>query len=642
MQQQRQPGPTNHDAPAGVNLDELQELFRVAQEKTAALDGQEVVLVIGNSGTGKSTCINYMLEYPLEMVRNVRNGGRELRLLNPDAPGAAPIGRLLGGSETLFPAAYMRADVNPLIFCDTGGFPDTRGGSTTIAIHYAIRSVVTTARRIKAIIIMCTEAQLFDADKGASIVAAKIKAVKELLGPDLAGYQNSVFLIFNKVRDRDLEQLRNTLSDVAAGFSVSRNASEREIADLLSFIKLENILIIHPADQGESRPLITENLMRSPGVGGNYKQHVANSFDGGPHYGHLKNISELIAGRFLGIHQRTTMHSNREISLKGEIQALNADIASDQASIQTHSVPQNADVALAAVATSRQTADTRKTNIIADIDRLTARDPVLREEIRVLENDRTEIFAGETEKYDEHEKYGVVLIGTIHRNPYLFSAEPGLPIHRFEEGGRLGTQPQGTAAFFQNRIDNRDRYQSEYVGPSHYYGWAQVKFYSLQCETQANKTQITTKQAELNSNAAVLPTKRVDLTTVNKKLDGLEATRQKIVADLNNAIAASAAIVANCRANITRNQSVLPTKKTQLTECQAELRAANEELERYQPDFRMLRRLCGIFVSLRREPIIDEFMTKTDHPTYRNFQGAFFQAGAGAGGGAMPPRPPNP
>ncbi len=266
-------------------IDELQALFRAAQESTAALYEQELILIIGNSGTGKSTCINYMLEHPLEMVTNTRNGGRELKLADPDAPGAAPIGRLLGGSETLFPAAYRRTDVNPLIFCDTGGFPDTRGGCTTIAIHYAIRSAVTTARRIKAVIIMCTEAQIFDADKGATIVFEKIKAVKELLGPDVEGYQSSVFLIFNKVRDRDLEQLRNTLSDVVADLlNVDEerdrrpSASEIEIANLLSFIRPENILIINPADQGESRPFITENLMRSPGINGNYRQHVAASW----------------------------------------------------------------------------------------------------------------------------------------------------------------------------------------------------------------------------------------------------------------------------------------------------------------------------------------------------------------------------
>ncbi len=330
--------PANNNAPAGVeanvsdnviagvNLDELQELFTAVQENTSALDGKEIVLVIGNSGVGKSIFINYMLDYQLKTIIDERTGGRELQLVDPDIQGAAKVGRLLGGSATLIPKAYARADVNPLIFCDTGGFPDTRGGSTTIAVHYAIRSVVTTARRIKAIIIMCTEAQLGDKASAATYIAEKIKTMKELLGPDLTGYQDSVFLIFNKMRDRNEEQLRNTVSDIAAELSRSEYELERETANLLSFVKLENILITHPEDLGQSRSLIAERLVGSLGLEGNYKQHIASSFDGGPHYENLRNVSKIIAGRFLVIHQRMIIQLSLKETLEREIEELNAHI----------------------------------------------------------------------------------------------------------------------------------------------------------------------------------------------------------------------------------------------------------------------------------------------------------------------------
>ncbi len=158
-----------------VELEKLEDLFTEAQEKISSVSvtGKEIILIIGDTGVGKSTFINYLLKYPLKLIPNEQTGDEELRL-EKLIPGTAEIGEINAGSKTIFPQTHERKEATRFVYCDTGGFIDTRGAAYQIAIYYSLRSLLATATHVKAIIMVFKEAQL-DSKKGGTAIADGVK-----------------------------------------------------------------------------------------------------------------------------------------------------------------------------------------------------------------------------------------------------------------------------------------------------------------------------------------------------------------------------------------------------------------------------------------------------------------------------------
>jgi energy-coupling factor transporter ATP-binding protein EcfA2 len=120
----------------------IEESFKVSE---SARD-KDLVLVVGQTGHGKSTTVNYLLRHPLKRVR-----GGKAELLEP-LP--LKVYAKMGDdaeSITSYPAAYEGPD--GFVYCDCPGFKDNRGDEQRVIVSVSTEAVVNKAKSIRAFIV---------------------------------------------------------------------------------------------------------------------------------------------------------------------------------------------------------------------------------------------------------------------------------------------------------------------------------------------------------------------------------------------------------------------------------------------------------------------------------------------------------
>ncbi len=145
--------------PHRVNLKKLKSLFEEAFEKIKAAQNQEVVLVVGNTGAGKSTSINYLMgskmflnsrtytnEFGDQCVEDgeiaVASGEKEY----------AKIGSDLLKSQTLY-AEVTTVGPDGFAYCDCTGFQDSRSNEEGIISSLGTYLAIKFSKNIKALVI---------------------------------------------------------------------------------------------------------------------------------------------------------------------------------------------------------------------------------------------------------------------------------------------------------------------------------------------------------------------------------------------------------------------------------------------------------------------------------------------------------
>lgn len=167
----------------GVNERRLKrdviEQIREAIDHAKESKGKHVTALIGVTGSGKSTAINFLLGKKMKFVGGkvyVEDGEEEV----------AKIGRAFGKSTTRFAQGYARKNCQEQnrAFTDCGGFLDTRGVSTDIAVTTSTRLSLENAESVN--IILCCSASILGADHGVYLA----KTVGLVLGTLLKNFKN--------------------------------------------------------------------------------------------------------------------------------------------------------------------------------------------------------------------------------------------------------------------------------------------------------------------------------------------------------------------------------------------------------------------------------------------------------------------
>jgi energy-coupling factor transporter ATP-binding protein EcfA2 len=137
-----------------VNLEKLQNLMTEGSRNfdPSTIRRKDIVLLIGATGAGKSTTINYMIGH--QMVETQTASGR--CVVDVDGGNSSPkIGHRVGhnASETLYPAPYEgRGDGS--IYCDMPGHDDIGGIERRLVISTFVCRALKLARSVKVMLII--------------------------------------------------------------------------------------------------------------------------------------------------------------------------------------------------------------------------------------------------------------------------------------------------------------------------------------------------------------------------------------------------------------------------------------------------------------------------------------------------------
>ena len=170
-------------------LEKFSNLSKSASGIAEKLQNKNLLLVLGQTGSGKSTLINHLLGHPM-----VRHEDGHLVLSEEVNGEKATIGQTYA-SQTLHPEVYSCGKSYQL--CDTAGFSDTRGDQVSVASYLAMQTIGHAVSKIQGLLIVIDyNAFKNGAGRGQSLretlstVASTFKAYPDII--------NSALLVINK------------------------------------------------------------------------------------------------------------------------------------------------------------------------------------------------------------------------------------------------------------------------------------------------------------------------------------------------------------------------------------------------------------------------------------------------------------
>lgn len=165
-------------------------LLGLTRASTSSQSFPDLHVLLGSTGSGKSTCVNFLLGKKLE--KYLSNGQYKIRVAD-GMEEIAKIGQRFGLSTTELCASYKRA-WSPNVFTDTPGFFDTRGWLSDLAALASLKCTVDGAKKIK--IILCVNAALVFSENGVHF-RHLVNQTLDMI-PNYVRYEQSILLMLTK------------------------------------------------------------------------------------------------------------------------------------------------------------------------------------------------------------------------------------------------------------------------------------------------------------------------------------------------------------------------------------------------------------------------------------------------------------
>jgi len=216
----------------------------LGEHNAAPATGKEVLMVLGNTGAGKSTTVNYLMG--CKMKTAVDELEEEIIIVDPESRvrELMPIGHD-GQSHTFMPQIVPDPDNPNKAYCDCPGFGDNRGAEINISNAINTRRVFQQATRVKAIFLV--EYSDFIGSRGNNIRTLESMCHQMFGSADnLRRHQNAVLLGITKAPLYNSNGKLLSLNNVR----VRLNRTNTPTAQILA----SRSFLFDPLDRGRDNP----------------------------------------------------------------------------------------------------------------------------------------------------------------------------------------------------------------------------------------------------------------------------------------------------------------------------------------------------------------------------------------------------
>jgi GTP-binding protein EngB required for normal cell division len=280
-----------------LDIEDILKKIDTGYEHTKIAENRDLVLVIGNTGVGKSTTCNYVLGH--KMKRKEHNFRSVI--VTDDRP-TVPIG-LTATPETLYATPILHPAF-PWLLTDCPGFFGDRSVEDRIVESISTELVIRKANRIKGVLILISIDHLKEAK--ATELRGLVKTLTSLFKDPIEMVQYSTFIITKKEdympEDRAIKETiggilalqdhcktqivqlsKNPMAKSAEGLTPDEyNIMSSYFSAILEKNKTDPFIFINPLDGGASKNQIIERINNTKtrrGISGKLTDKLSNTVE---------------------------------------------------------------------------------------------------------------------------------------------------------------------------------------------------------------------------------------------------------------------------------------------------------------------------------------------------------------------------
>lgn len=215
------------DKKDSLSVSEGMELFTEAYKYIKEVEGKNLILFLGMTGSGKSTAINFLLGRDLKEITN--QWGQSVWEVENQEGDFPKIGHSISTSETIYTKGYQVNEDPGLMLCDTPGRGDTRGENYELSASLSIDQTIRNAASISAVVVT-VPLEFFLLDRGNPIVNF-MDEIRQLIPSIYSSKGKGLYLLVTKHGEYTEKQFDFLLQEHCEKTGILDNtAGKREMA----------------------------------------------------------------------------------------------------------------------------------------------------------------------------------------------------------------------------------------------------------------------------------------------------------------------------------------------------------------------------------------------------------------------------